>query len=141
MIPEPNSGCHLWLGNGRKYGRVTLAGQGMYAHRLAWQFAHGPIPEGMMVLHRCDVGLCVNPDHLFLGTQTDNMRDMVSKGRGHFRHRGQTHCLRGHEYAVTGVYQTQRIRARGDVAPQRQCRQCSLDKTKQIAEARNAVRA
>ena len=56
----------------------------MYAHRVAWMLAHGPIPRGMNVLHRCDVPRCVNPDHLFLGTQHDNVRDMIAKGRARF---------------------------------------------------------
>ena len=86
-IPEPNSGCWLWLGvladNG--YGRIGVQVGGNWrvksAHRVSWIEANGDIPEGMSVLHRCDVRCCVNPDHLFLGTQLDNMRDMHAKGR------------------------------------------------------------
>jgi hypothetical protein len=51
------------------------------AHRIAWELTNGAIPEGMKVLHRCDNVLCVRPDHLFLGTQHDNVRDMINKGR------------------------------------------------------------
>ncbi len=51
---------------------------------LAWEIVKGPIPPGMHVLHRCDCPPCVRPDHLFLGTHADNMRDMIAKGRGRY---------------------------------------------------------
>lgn len=78
----PFSGCWYWAGatNGR-YGKLKLAGRLEYAHRVSYQTHYGPVPEGLMVLHRCDEPLCVNPDHLFLGTQTENMRDCIAKGR------------------------------------------------------------
>lgn len=85
-IPEPNTGCHLWIGctakTGARYGKVKIRKRGVLAHRLAWILAHGPIPDGMNVLHRCDTPQCVNVDHAFVGTQLDNVRDMMSKGRG-----------------------------------------------------------
>lgn len=85
---QKSEGCWLWtgacknnskwpygvLGNGR--GRNTLL-----AHRVSWELHYGPIPEGMLVLHHCDVAPCVRPDHLFLGTFKDNTQDMLKKGR------------------------------------------------------------
>lgn len=74
--------CWIWCGPMYKdgYGQVALLGEHR-AHRVAYSLAFGTIPEGKQVLHRCDNRGCVNPDHLFLGTHSDNMRDMTSKGR------------------------------------------------------------
>lgn len=77
------SGCRIWMGavNEHGYGSLSAWGQRYKAHRAAWELHYGEKPDGH-VLHRCDVPSCVNPDHLFLGTQADNMRDMARKGRG-----------------------------------------------------------
>lgn len=78
------TGCWLWTGTrqGRGYGFVIRNRRRFLAHRYAFVLVNGPIPDGLQVLHRCDVRLCVNPAHLFVGTQGDNMQDMASKGRG-----------------------------------------------------------
>lgn len=83
VIPEPNSGCWLWLGsvNNSGYGTIWENGKHIRAHRKAWELFRGPIEHGLHACHKCDVPLCVNPDHLFLGTHRDNMRDMARKGR------------------------------------------------------------
>jgi hypothetical protein len=57
-----------------------------YAARVSWKLHKGPIPPGLKILHKCDVSLCVNPDHLFVGTQLDNVRDMDAKGRRNVTH-------------------------------------------------------
>jgi hypothetical protein len=63
------------------YGHKRFRGKDMLAHRVAWIQAYGPIPMGMNVLHRCDNPPCVNPLHLFLGSQVDNIKDCKAKGR------------------------------------------------------------
>ncbi len=82
-VPEPNTGCYLWLAavGSSGYGHFGYWGRVVDVHRFAYEHFVGPIPDGMCVLHRCDMPLCVNPAHLFLGTQTDNMRDMDEKRR------------------------------------------------------------
>src|SRR5690625_3799777 len=83
LVEQPG-GCLVKTTNLSKagYGRMTVASQQVYTHRLMWEHHHGPIPDGMAVCHRCDNPPCCNPDHLFLGTLADNNRDMWTKGRG-----------------------------------------------------------
>jgi hypothetical protein len=87
--------CWLWLKckDSHGYG-LTSAGGGKHirAHRRSWMLAHGEIPRGMFVLHRCDNPACVNPKHLFLGTHGDNMRDMYAKGRALSQTRPERLC-------------------------------------------------
>lgn len=77
--------CWIWTGSVHKrtkYGYFCLPGRmGCEAHRVSWMIHRGDIPDGMYVLHICDNRPCVNPDHLFVGTAGDNMRDCVAKGR------------------------------------------------------------
>lgn len=85
--PEPNTGCWLWSGSVNRggYGKVIRCDSGrrreFLAHRIAWAARHGAIPAGLMVRHRCDTPLCVNPGHLLLGTAADNARDRDERGR------------------------------------------------------------
>lgn len=78
----PEGTCHLWTDVPDKtgYGQLLVGGRMMRSHRVAWFVAYGVWPT-LHILHRCDTPLCQNPDHLFEGTQADNMRDMALKGR------------------------------------------------------------
>jgi len=79
----PESGCWLWMGCCDKYGygQISVKRKAKAAHRVSWELHNGPIPKRLLVCHKCDVQSCVNPEHLFLGTQKDNIRDCISKGR------------------------------------------------------------
>ncbi|WP_179507348.1 HNH endonuclease signature motif containing protein [Sphingomonas melonis] len=83
-VTPQDSGCWLWTAARDKngYGRVGVGSKTAFAHRISWEIANGEIRGGLSVLHSCDVPACVNPAHLFLGSQADNMRDMHAKRRG-----------------------------------------------------------
>jgi len=78
-----SDGCWIWNSSRNKtgYGTFSIKHHPYKAHRVAWEQTFGEIPKGFHVLHRCDNPPCVNPEHLFLGTHQDNMRDMDMKGR------------------------------------------------------------
>lgn len=82
--PVPLAGCLLWTGpvDHGGYGQIKIGGKRFMVHRLAYENMHGPIPDGLLVCHHCDVRCCVNGHHLFAGTGRDNTRDMLHKGRG-----------------------------------------------------------
>jgi hypothetical protein len=91
-----NNGCWLWIGGTRPNGKGVPYPRhwsddfkSVGAHRFSYELINGAIPKGLYVCHKCDMPLCVNPDHLFVGTHHDNMRDMVQKKRS-FIGRGES---------------------------------------------------
>lgn len=91
--PEPMSGCWLWTGAQGKYrhGFVYRRGKVEVAHRVSWEMERGPIPDGLQVLHKCNTGCCLNPDHLYIGTPADNGRDMKNCGSRKGKNVGEDH--------------------------------------------------
>ncbi len=80
----PGECCWLWTGRPSKaggYGRISVDDKVLYAHRVSWMLAFGYITSSVHVLHRCDTPACVRPEHLFLGDQRSNIKDMTQKGR------------------------------------------------------------
>jgi hypothetical protein len=115
-VAEPDSrGCLNWIAAKTKdgYGQFTVEGKNRLAPRMAWEMANGPVTSGLWVLHTCDNPSCVNPEHLFLGTQKDNMQDEINKGRNY--HQKKTHCKNGHEFSEENTL----VSVRGRV-----CRAC-----------------
>lgn len=139
-MPEPNSGCWLWIGTigyplGVPRPRIKHKTKILAGHRVSIELFKGPIPHGMYACHTCHNTYCVNPDHLYIGTAKQNSQDMVMAGRhavnnpsareaivrniekANEKRRAMTTCKRGHPLAGTNV----RIDRRGA----RVCRECT----------------
>jgi hypothetical protein len=106
-----SEGCWEWVGSKipKGYGNIGISyrpPKSALAHRVSWEIHFGPIPGGMFVCHHCDNPGCVRPDHLFLGTNLDNIRDSESKGRFHAGdfNRRKTHCKHGHGFTLENTW-------------------------------------
>ena len=129
-IKESND-CWEWqAGKHRQgYGVFKFDNKIQLAHRISWLLAHTEIPQGMVVMHKCDNPGCVNPDHLCLGTQKDNIHDMRTKGRGN--NQKKTHCPQGHEYSVSN---TSYNKKNGRV-----CKKCNVEKVTRCNNKKKAM--
>lgn len=124
-------GCWEWQAarDRRGYGLIRFRGALHRAHRVSWALAHGELPTAC-VLHRCDNRSCVRPEHLFLGTQGDNVRDARDKGRLRPWHRDIAHCQRGHPFDESNTI----IRKGG----RRRCRTCQAESERQYRQRKRA---
>ena len=115
------SGCHIWLGcvTRQGYGQLWFNGKVRYTHRLSYEWNHGEIPEGLMVLHSCDTRCCVNPNHLRVGTVKDNAEDRMARGRDY--NTNKTHCINSHEYTPENTYKRPNTEYK-------ECRKCRREK-------------
>lgn len=124
VTQEPTSGCSLWTGgyNDHGYGKFTMSGKTIAAHRAAYILFVGPIKDGLVVMHSCDNPSCVNHEHLKLGTQSENIMDASKKKR--HRNSKKTHCKYGHEFTDSNTG----INKRGD----RYCRTCDNARRRKV---------
>lgn len=102
-IPIPESGCWIWLKqaniHGGGYGRISINNKVEKAHRVSYRIFIGEIPDKLFVCHHCDTPSCINPYHLFIGTNLDNQKDMHKKGRFISGHAKKQYCRNGHPYS------------------------------------------
>lgn len=120
--------CWIWKGGrtSKDYGSFAYYTKkpAIGAHVSSHLFHIGEVPKGMFVCHRCDNPPCVNPKHLFLDTNSGNMKDMFKKDRQGSSSRRRTHCRKGHLFEEFGVYERKRKNGRAD----RVCKKCRRDK-------------
>lgn len=128
--PEDRGGCWVWIGSkANGYGRIYKDGVAMPAHRASYEFYKSvKVPRDLVACHKCDNRWCVNPDHIFIGTHSDNQIDCRDKGRrtyfffkGHTPHNKKEVCQNGHAMSGDNI---------GKRAGGRYCLQCSRDRAR-----------
>jgi hypothetical protein len=131
-VPQPD--CIEWDGgtfSPEGYGRIWLDGREYRAHRLAYEQAYGPIPDGMTVDHLCFNPPCMNPQHLRLLTRVENSENQRSAYK--------THCKHGHEFTPENTIDKSSYIRNGKRTGRRQCRQCNLDAVKRYQARKRAA--
>jgi hypothetical protein len=110
---QKSDGCWLWTDApfGFGYGRMRVNGRNIPAHRLSAMIHFGMFDRRLYVLHHCDTPLCVRPEHLYLGTAADNVRDKMQRGRHRNGFGDRTHCKHGHEFTEENTYSYDKGRA------------------------------
>lgn len=111
-----SNGCRVWLGarNRKYYGQIRVGGKLEACHRTMFKMIKGEIPKGIQICHTCDTPQCINPNHLWAGTNRENSHDMVAKGRSHGQNKKS--CPRGHPLSGSNLYMCPR--------GYRECKQC-----------------
>jgi len=124
-------GCWDWNGRvgGNNYGLLRLNSKSIIASRFSYLLHKGPIPAGYFVCHTCDNPPCTNPEHLFLGSPKENVRDMLDKGRQTWQMK--THCPYGHEYSPENTFFVKATNGR-------QCRECKRRRDRTRRESQKA---
>lgn len=129
---DPVTGCWNWTGyKYHGYGILAVSRRPTKAHRISYAMHNGEIPRGMIICHTCDNRACVNPQHLVVGTYTDNNRDMLTKGRHWYAKR--TSCENGHAFTEENTM----MRTGGKA---RRCRVCYRDYHREYQRQRRASR-
>lgn len=112
IVRIPFCGCWIWTGAAGRYGQLWDGGKVARAHRVVFKLSGRHLPADKELLHTCDIGVCVNPNHLVIGTHLENMADMVGKGRGRAP-TGDTHWTRSDRVRAREIGRRNIVRAHG----------------------------
>jgi len=123
---DKTDSCWIWKGalSSKGYGSFSFNRKTTLAHRYSFLIHKGPIPDGAVICHTCDIPSCVNPEHLWAGTNSENTRDMFNKGREPISCKEQTHCRRGHSFDEFGVLVYTKKTGRQIGKQWRTCKEC-----------------